>query len=374
MTLLELFQLLKKHLKLVIALPVVCAIAMGVVSFTMMDNTYTATTSMYILAKTDGGQTSYYNDLSASQMLSNDIATLLDSDSVKSGAAKELGLSSLADYKVSVTSETTTRVISLSVTGASPDGAAAVANAMANSVSTVAQDVDAAQAVNVIDKAKVPAQPSGPNRKLYIAVAALAGLFVAVAIVVLLDMLNTRYLIVPGKEGQPEAQRRTTAFGAAWFVDSVIYAPSAQAEIDLLGKTNLRTTAVVSGQNPAKSASRPMPLGIYASARIELTEYRPNYLKYEYTLPEEAVAVFSEIFYDQGWKAYVDGEESPYFRADYVLRAMTLPAGTHTVEWRFRAPGWTAVEGVTLAASLAILLGAVAALAYCFRKRTEKEK
>ena len=57
-----------------------------------------------------------------------------------------------------------------------------------------------------------------------------------------------------------------------------------------------------------------------------------------------------------------------------VLRAMTLPAGTHTVEWRFRAPGWTAVEGVTLAASLAILLGAVAALAYCFRKRTEKEK
>ena len=171
MTLLELFQLLKKHLKLVIALPVVCAIAMGVVSFAMMDNTYTATTSMYILAKTDGGQTSYYNDLSASQMLSNDIATLLDSDSVKSGAAKELGLTSLDDYKVSVTSETTTRVISLSVTGASPDGAAAVANAMANSVSTVAQDVDAAQAVNVIDKAKVPTQPSGPNRKLYIAVA-----------------------------------------------------------------------------------------------------------------------------------------------------------------------------------------------------------
>ena len=188
MTLLELFQLLKKHLKLVIALPVVCAIAMGVVSFTMMDNTY----SMYILAKTDGSQTSYYNDLSASQMLSNDIATLLDSDSVKSGAAKELGLSNLDDYKVSVTSETTTRVISLSVTGDSPDGAAAVANAIANSVSTVAQDVDAAQAVNVIDKAKIPNQPSGPNRKLYIAVAALAGLFVAVAIVVLLDMLNTR--------------------------------------------------------------------------------------------------------------------------------------------------------------------------------------
>ena len=193
MTLLELFQLLKKHIKLVIALPVICAIAMGVVSFTMLDNTYTASTSMYILAKTDNsGQTSYYNDLSASQMLSNDVATLLDSDSVKSGAAKTLGLANLDNYKVSVTSETTTRVITLSVTGDSPDGAAAVANAMAGSVSKVAKDVDAAQAINVIDKAKVPSEPSGPNRKLYIAVAALAGLFVAVAIVVLLDMLNTR--------------------------------------------------------------------------------------------------------------------------------------------------------------------------------------
>ena len=75
-----------------------------------------------------------------------------------------------------------------------------------------------------------------------------------------------------------------------------------------------------------------------------------------------------------GVKAVCVVEVCAYLRADYVLRAMTLPAGTHTVEWRFRAPGWTAVEGVTLAASLAILLGAVAALAYCFRKRTEKEK
>ena len=97
-------------------------------------------------------------------------------------------------------------------------------------------------------------------------------------------------------------------------------------------------------------------------------------LTYEYDSATEGIAVFSEIYYDKGWKAYVDGTEAPYFRADYVLRAMKLPAGKHTVEWRFRAPGWTAVEGVTLAASLAILLGAVAALVYCFRKRTEKEK
>ena len=191
MTLLELFQLLKKHLKLVITLPVVCAIVMGIASFAMMDNTYTATTSMYILAKTDGGQMSY-NDLSASQMLSNDIATLLDSDSVKSGAAKDLGLSDLDDYKIAVSSETTTRVITLSVTGTDAKETAKVARAMANSVSTVAQNVGAAQSINVVDEAKTPESPSGPKRLLYVAVAFLAGVFIAIAYVVLEDMLNTR--------------------------------------------------------------------------------------------------------------------------------------------------------------------------------------
>lgn len=191
MALLELFQLLKKHLKLVITLPVVCAIVMGIASFAMMDNTYTATTSMYILAKTDGGQMSY-NDLSASQMLSNDIATLLDSDSVKSGAAKDLGLSDLDDYKIAVSSETTTRVITLSVTGTDAKETAKVARAMANSVSTVAQNVGAAQSINVVDEAKTPESPSGPKRLLYVAVAFLAGVIIAIAYVVLADILNMR--------------------------------------------------------------------------------------------------------------------------------------------------------------------------------------
>lgn len=191
MTLLELFQLLKKHLKLVITLPVVCAIAMGIVSFAAMDNTYTATTSMYILAKTDDSGQMSYNDLSASQMLSNDIATLLDSDSVKSSAAKELGLTDLDDYKVSVSSETTTRVITLSVTGTDAKETAEVAKAMASSVSTVAQNVGAAQSINVIDEAKTPEAPSGPKRVVYCR-RVLAGIFIAVAYVVLADMLNTR--------------------------------------------------------------------------------------------------------------------------------------------------------------------------------------
>ena len=193
MTLLELFQLLRKHLRLVVALPVGCALIMAAVSFALMGNTYTAQTSMYILANSNTeSQSTNYTDLTASQLLANDVATLLQSDRVEADAASSLGLTDLSDYKVSVTSETTTRVISLVVTGPDPQGVADVANEMASQVSVVAQDVQMADSINVIDEAVAPTSPSGPNRMLYIAVAFLAGLFLAIAIVVLMDMLNTR--------------------------------------------------------------------------------------------------------------------------------------------------------------------------------------
>lgn len=194
MTLLELFQLLKKHLQLVVALPVICALVMAVASFAVMRNTYTAQTSMYILAAASSqqGQGANYNELTASQLLANDVAALLESDRVEKDAAEALGLEDLDDYDVSVASETTTRVITLTVEGPDPESAAAVANEMAKQVSIVAQDVQVADSINVIDEAVAPDSPSGPNRPLYIAVAFMAGLFLAVAIVVLMDMLNTR--------------------------------------------------------------------------------------------------------------------------------------------------------------------------------------
>lgn len=186
-----------------------------------------------------------------------------------------------------------------------------------------------------------------------------------------LDMLNTRYLIVPGDDGQPQAVRRATANGPAWFVEGIVAADTPQQEIDLLGSVDLKTTAVAAPAD--KAFAEVWQAGGQADTTlvrgIALTEYRPNYQKYEYTAPEESVAVFSEIFYDHGWTAYVDGEAMPGFRADYILRAMKLPAGRHTVEWRFRAPGWAAAEAVTLVSSLLILLGAAAALIYCFRKK-----
>lgn len=190
-----------------------------------------------------------------------------------------------------------------------------------------------------------------------------------------LDMLNTRYLIVPGSDGQPQAVRRTTAFGPAWFVDEVATAASAEEEIGLLGTADLRRTAVIAEKDREAAAGRQAGGGADTTLvrAIALTEYRPNYLKYTYTSPDEAVAVFSEIFYDDGWQAYVDGEATPAFRADYVLRAMRLPAGEHTVEWRFRAPGWAMAETVTGICSALILLSALGALGYRIKRKRKKE-
>ena len=194
MTLLELLTLLRKHLKLVIMLPIVCMVAMGLASVLMMSDTYTATTDMYVLASSEGSNSSsaLSSDLSASQMLTNDVATLLQSDRVMTDAADQLGLPNLRGYDITVTSESTTRVITLQVTSSDAQGSANVANALADCVSNVAQEVMNVESVNVIDEAPTPEAPSGPNRILYVAVAAMAGLFAAVAIVVLMDVVDTR--------------------------------------------------------------------------------------------------------------------------------------------------------------------------------------
>lgn len=193
MTLLELLQLLRKHLRLVVLLPLACAVAMALVSVLAMSDTYTAQTDMYVLASSEESSSSALStDLSASQMLTNDVATLLQSERVMNDAAEHIGLDDLSGYDITVTSETTTRVITLAVTGSDPVGTANVANALADDVSQVAQEVMSVESVNVIDEASTPDEPSGPNRVLYVAVALMAGLFIAVAIVVLMDIIDTR--------------------------------------------------------------------------------------------------------------------------------------------------------------------------------------
>lgn len=193
MTLLELLQLLRKHLRLVIALPLVCALVMGVYSYLFMPNAYTASTSMYVLVKGDSTtKTSMSQDLSASQMIANDVSTLIKSRHRVRANRRSLKRRVCAINKINVVQRNHVARVSLTVTGEDAASTAIIANELAKNVSSVAQSAMDVQSVNVIDEAITPTSPSGPNRIMYTAVAFLAGLFVAIAIVVLMDMLNTR--------------------------------------------------------------------------------------------------------------------------------------------------------------------------------------
>ena len=193
MTLLELIHLLKKHLKLCIVLPIACALATAVFACAFLPNTYTSSVSMYVLTRsTDQASSLTSTELSASQMLTNDVVGLIESDRVKADTASALSLNNLNDYKISVTSQTTTRVITISVTGKSSQETARVANALAETTDGIAREVMDVKAVNVIDKAVEATNPSGPNRVMYTAVAFLVGIFLAIVIVVVMDTMNTR--------------------------------------------------------------------------------------------------------------------------------------------------------------------------------------
>ena len=169
-----------------------------------------------------------------------------------------------------------------------------------------------------------------------------------------LDMLNVRYLIGQNATAD-DVITRETANGAAWLIESVVRATTPQQEIELLGKIDNKREAIFSEEF--------LPDGVrFSAGEIFLTDYQPNYLRYEYSAEGKALAVFSEIYTREGWSATIDGEPAKPLRADYILRALELPAGKHTIEWRYRAPNWGLIEGITLAFSVAVLAAFVLTL------------
>lgn len=175
-----------------------------------------------------------------------------------------------------------------------------------------------------------------------------------------LDMLNTRYLITADNESNQRIQRRNTAAGNAWFVEQVTIVTSNEEEMESLNAFNPQREAFIHEEfKPLLDESR---LSLPENASIELTSYRPDHLVYEYSAPRDALAVFSEIWYDKGWKAFVDGEELPILRANYVLRALQLPGGNHQVEFKFEPRSYHLGETISLIGSILLVLGLAAAV------------
>lgn len=181
-----------------------------------------------------------------------------------------------------------------------------------------------------------------------------------------LDMLNTKYFITQGKEGQNVSmQANSTAAGNAWFVETVQYVKNNDEEMIAISSFNPKKEAIVHEEFKGQLDNSKLGTGINSS--IRLTSYHPDHLKYEYTADKNVMAVFSEIWYPKGWKLYVDGEEKPYLRANYILRAAVLPGGNHTVEWKFEPKSYYLGENISLIGS--ILLSLILAFAIYKEKK-----
>lgn len=168
-----------------------------------------------------------------------------------------------------------------------------------------------------------------------------------------LNMLNTKYLILPDNDKQPVAYPNPKALGNAWFVKSLQMVDNADAEINALKNFNPADVAIVntSFSGIIKSFVPSRDSGDY----IALDEYAANALSYHYTSGKDGLAVFSEIYYPKGWNAYVDGKITPHFRANYVLRAMILPAGSHKVLFRFEPSVYNVGEKISLISSIILI-------------------
>ena len=150
-----------------------------------------------------------------------------------------------------------------------------------------------------------------------------------------LNMLNMKYAVVSGGENVGQLiVENPNAMGNAWFVDNVVIAQNPNEESDALNTIDLHNTLVtdVKFQDFVKDF-RPHH---DSTAKIQLTKYAPECVEYDYTANEKGIAVFSEIYYPYGWKAYIDGKFTDHFRANYTLRALNVPAGTHHIRFEFR--------------------------------------
>ena len=183
-----------------------------------------------------------------------------------------------------------------------------------------------------------------------------------------INMLNTRWFILPGADGQTLPLQNPYAYGNAWFVSEVQEAANANEEIAALHHIDPRRTAVVDKRfMPAVGQAQLVD----SASTVKMTSYDANRLTYEVNSPEGGVVVFSEIYYP-GWQAFIDGEEVEVGRADYILRALQVPAGKHEVLMTFDPVSLHTTETIAYIALTLLLLGIVAGVVLHVRRSPGK--
>ena len=179
-----------------------------------------------------------------------------------------------------------------------------------------------------------------------------------------LNMLNTKYLIYP-QGNKPVANINPDAFGNAWIVSDIKWVTTPNEEIAAIENTDVKTTAIVNDEfrnvigdfNPSS-----------VSGTIKLDSYKPNELVYSFNSSKDELVVFSEIWTNKGWALWIDGNESPLIRADYILRAAVIPAGNHKIMMRYEPKIWKVGNTIQFISSLILILGLIAAIVVTYRK------
>ncbi|MBK7134077.1 MAG: YfhO family protein [Bacteroidales bacterium] len=166
-----------------------------------------------------------------------------------------------------------------------------------------------------------------------------------------LNMLNTKYLIY-----SPEAPPMVNKFalGNAWFAEKPVIVENANMEISSINRFNPAAEAIIDASFRNQISKQSYP--VQESDKIELVSYQPDELVYKYSAGDEKLVVFSEIYYPAGWKSYIDGKETSYFRTNYVLRGMVVPAGNHEIKFSFRPSSYITGNKVSMASSILLIL------------------
>lgn len=169
-----------------------------------------------------------------------------------------------------------------------------------------------------------------------------------------INMLNTKYIIFPDEKKEPAVQPNPGAMGNAWFVENIVMVNSNREELEAIDSADLNKNVFVHKEWEKEVAGyTPVQNG-----QIKLTSYAPDEMIYHSSSQGDGLAVFSEIWYgpDKGWQAYIDGVKAPHFRADYILRAMKIPAGEHEIKFKFSPKSFHAGEIMSLIFSLLIVV------------------
>lgn len=187
-----------------------------------------------------------------------------------------------------------------------------------------------------------------------------------------LNMLNTKYVIIPGKDGQPVAQMNPDALGNAWFVKHILWAQDADAEMKALDHLDTKDTVVIDQRYKELVKGAPV---FDSTARISLIANNLNEISYSSITNAPQFAVFSEVYYKQGWNAFIDGQPAPYCRVNYALRGMTVPAGKHTITFKFEPASYYTGIKLSISSYIVMLLLLIGGIAVNIRmNKMNKEK